>query len=148
MDSYIDVAYHICFSLVSGFIAWELYGLSNRKSLIISVISALLSGVFIDLDHFVDHFLTFGFHFNYDYFIRGEYFLRTGKTYILFHGFEYVILLGILSIFSKAKKIKMILIALGLAMLFHLIVDILLFSIPIKNYFIIYRIFHDFKESF
>lgn len=145
MDSYIDVAFHICFSIASGFIAWKLYGLSNKKSLVIAMFCALLSGVFVDLDHFADHFLTFGFNFNYDYFIKGEYFLRTGKTYILFHGFEYVILLGILSIFIKTKKKKVILTSLGLAMFFHLIIDILLFSIPIKNYFILYRILNGFN---
>ena len=146
MDSYIDVGLHICFSALSGFIAWGIFGQSDKKSLVFSIFFALLSGVFIDLDHFLDHFLTFGFHFNYDYFIRGEYFLRTGKTYIVFHGFEYVIILGILSIFLQDKKKKMIFIALTLAMFFHLIVDILLFSIPIKNYFILYRIFHDFRR--
>lgn len=145
MDSYIDVGFHIFFSLAAGFIAWKIYGLSNKKNLVIAVLLAILSGVLIDLDHFIDNFLTFGFHFNYDYFIRGEYFLRTGKTYVFFHGFEYVIILAILSFLFKSKKVKMILTALCLAMFFHLIVDILLFSIPIKNYFIPYRIFNGFK---
>ncbi len=145
MDSYIDIVLHICFSLIAGFIAWKLYGKGNIKSLVIAMFSALVSGVLIDLDHFIDHFLTFGFHFNYDYFIGGEYFLRSGKTYIFFHAYEYVILLGILSIFAKVKTKKMILTALGLAMLFHLITDGLLFTTSIKNYFIFYRIFHNFN---
>lgn len=146
MDSYLDVGLHIFFSGLSGFIAWRIFGQSDKKSLVFSIFFALLSGVFIDLDHFFDHFLTFGFNFNYDYFIKGEYFLRSGKTYIVFHGFEYVIILGILSIFLQDKKKKMILTSLMLSMFFHLIVDILLFSIPIKNYFILYRIFHYFRR--
>ena len=146
MDSYIDVSFHIFFSALSGFIAWKILRVGNKKSLFLSIFFALLSGVFIDLDHFIDHFLSFGFHFNYNYFITGEYFIRTGKTYIVFHGFEYVIILGIISNLLQDKKKKMILIALTLAMFFHLIVDIHLFSIPIKNYFILYRIFHDFSR--
>ena len=146
MDSYIDVGLHIFFSGLSGFIAWRIFGLSNKKSLVFSILFALLSGVFIDLDHFIDHFLSFGFHFNYDYSIRGEYFIRTGKTYIVFHGFEYVIILGMISVFLQDKKKKMIFTALTMAMFFHLIVDVLLFSIPIKNYFILFRIFHDFRR--
>ena len=145
MDSYVDISFHVFFSLAIGFVTSKVFALRDRKSLVLSLLFAFLGGVLVDLDHFIDHFLTFGFNFNYDYFIKGEYFLRSSKAYILFHGFEYVILLGIAAIFIKSKKYKMILSAFVLAMLSHLLIDTFLFANPIKGYFILYRIFHGFN---
>lgn len=145
MDTYIDVSFHVVFSLLAGYITWKFFSLGDRKSLALSLMFAFLGGVLIDLDHFIDHFITFGFNFNYDYFIKGEYFLRSGKAYILFHGFEYVALFGIAAILLKSKKRKMILSALAFGMLFHLLIDTFLFANPIRGYFILYRILHGFN---
>lgn len=145
MDSYIDVAFHVIASLFLGYVVWRLFDLHDRKSLLISLLFTLLGGVLIDIDHFIDHFLTFGLNFNYDYFIKGEYFLRSGKAYIFFHGLEYVIILGVLALFVKTRKKKMMLMGLALGMLSHLLIDIFLFPNPIKGYFILYRLLHGFN---
>jgi len=144
MDSYIDISFHVIVSLLLGYIVWRLFGLSDRKSLLISLLFSFLGGVLIDVDHFIDHFLSFGLNFNYDYFIKGEYFLKS-KAYIVFHGFEYVIIFGVLALFLKTRKKKMMLMGLALGMLSHLLIDILLFPNPIKGYFILYRLLHGFN---
>lgn len=144
MDSYIDISFHIITSLILGYLVWRFFGWNDRKSLLISLFFTFLGGVLIDIDHFLDHFLSFGLNFNYDYFIKGEYFLKSNKAYIFFHGFEYVILFGVLSLFARAKVKKMIFIGLALGMLSHLLIDILLFQNPIKGYFILYRILNGF----
>ena len=106
MDSYIDISFHVVFSLVTGYITWKFFAPGDKKSLAFSLISAFLGGVLIDLDHFIDNFLAFGLNFNYDYFMKGEYFLRSGKTYVFFHGFEYIVFFGITAILTNSKKWK------------------------------------------
>ena len=145
MDSYVDVSFHVFFSLIIGFVTSKFFALEDRKSLMLSLTFAFLGGVLIDLDHFIDHFLAFGLSFNYDYFIKGEYFLKSGKAYILFHGFEYVVILWIAVIFIKSKRNKMVLCAFVLAMFSHLLIDTFLFTNPIKGYFILYRILYGFS---
>ena len=143
MDAYADISFHAVFSLIAGFISWKIFG-RNKKSLLLSLTFALIAGVGIDIDHLFDYFMAFGFHFNYQSFIDGENFLKTGKAYIFFHAFEYTLIFGLLSAFAKSKKMKMIFMALSLGILFHLLTDILLFSIPMKIYFLSYRIFNNF----
>lgn len=145
MDSYVDISFHVITSLILGFIVWRIYGSKDKKSLLISLIFTFLGGVAIDIDHFFDHFLSFGFNFNYDYFINGEYFLRSSKAYIIFHAFEYVIITGLSGILLKDRKKKMIFYGLALGMLSHLLIDIFLFPNPIKGYFILYRIMNGFN---
>lgn len=145
MDSYTDISFHVIISLFLGYVVWKIFGLNNRKSLLISFVFTLLGGVLIDIDHFLDHFLSFGFNFNYEYFINGEYFLKSNKAYIFFHGFEYVVLFGVLALFAKARFRKMIFIAIALGMLSHLLIDTFLFPNPIKGYFILYRLLHGFN---
>lgn len=145
MDSYIDISFHIIVSLFLGFFVWKIFGFKDRKSLIISLFFTFLGGVLIDIDHFLDNFLSFGFDFNYDFFIKGEYFIISNKAYIIFHAIEYVIISGLLSILSKNRKKKMIFASVALGMLSHILIDILLFPNPIKGYFIIYRLLNGFN---
>lgn len=145
MNSYIDVGFHVIISLFLGYFIWRIFGLNDRKSLLISFVFTFLGGVLIDIDHFLDHFLSFGFNFNYEYFIKGEYFLRSYKAYIVFHAVEYVIISGLLAIFLRDRRKKMIFCGLALGMLSHLLIDIFLFPNPIKGYFILYRILNGFN---
>lgn len=145
MDSYLDISFHVIVSLTLGYIVWRIFGSNDRKSLLISFSFIILGGILIDMDHFLDYFLSFGLNFNYDYFLKGEYFLRSHKTYIVFHAFEYVIITGLLAIFLKDKKKKMIFYGVALGMLSHLLIDIFLFPNPIKGYFILYRLLNGFN---
>lgn len=145
MNSYIDISFHVIVSLLLGYAVWRILGSNDRKSLLISLVFTFLGGVLIDIDHFLDYVLSFGFNFNYDYFVKGEYFLRSNKAYIIFHAVEYIIILGLLAIFLKNKKKKMIFTSLALGILSHLLIDILLFPNPVKGYFILYRLLHGFN---
>ncbi len=146
MSSYIDIVLHLFFSILAGFLVWKLYG-SSRRDLAISLACAFTAGVLIDLDHFIDNFIYFGWNFNFDFFVKGEYFIDSGKYYILFHGFEYIlILLAVFKFFAKTKKMKMVILSIGLAMFIHLLVDSFFLSIPLINYSILNRIFTGFTR--
>ena len=145
METGIDVLLHIVFSLLAGYIAWRIYFPNNKDYLRTSCTAALVTGVLIDADHLIDYFFAYGFHFNYYLFFYNNAFTKSGKMFVLFHGFEYAIFFAIAISFVKAKKIKMILAALAISMLFHLFVDISLFNIPPQYYFITYRILNGFK---
>lgn len=144
MEIYVDVGAHIIFSLLAGVIAWKLIDPSNKKSLITSLIFTFISGVLIDLDHVIDYFLAYGLHFDYDLFTRLEMFQKTGKIYVFFHAYEYVILLSLAVCLVKDKTKKLVLTALALGMLFHLGVDILL-GVPFNLYFLTFRILNHFN---
>ncbi len=143
METYVDVGVHVIFSVLAGFIAWKLIDPKNKESLITALIFAFLSGVLIDLDHLIDYFLAYGLHFNYDLFIHLAMLEKTGKSYVLFHAYEYVILLFLAVCLAKDKTKKLILSALTLGMFFHLGVDILL-GVPFNLYFLTLRILNHF----
>ena len=145
MDSYVDIGFHVTTSLILGCVIWKIFGSSDKKSLLVSLVFTFFGGVLIDIDHFLDHFLSFGFNFNYDYFLNGEYFLRSHKAYIVLHAFEYVIIAGLLAFCLRDRKKKMIFYSLALGILSHLFIDIFLFPNPISGYFILYRISNGFN---
>lgn len=147
MQSYIDIGFHVITSLILGYIVWKFFGLNDRKSLLIALFFTFLGGVLIDIDHFIDHYLAFGFTFNYDYFIAGEYFLKSNKAYVFFHAFEYVVIASIFAIFLKDRKIKMIFCGLALGMLSHLLIDSFLFPNSIEGYSILYRLLNGFNAN-
>lgn len=144
LGTYVDIFFHTLASIIIAFLVARAYG-KSLKNLKICLIFSLIGGLFIDFDHIIDSFLSFGLTFNYSKFFSGAYF-HSGKSYILFHAFEYVILFWILAAISK-KTEKMIFQIIALSMFMHLTIDIILFSIPIKEYFILYRIALDFSSK-
>ena len=55
----------------------------------------------IDLDHIIDYFAYHGFHsFDIWQALSGSYFSFSEKTFVIFHGWEYVILLLLLFIYE------------------------------------------------
>ena len=47
----------------------------------------------IDLDHLLDYWLYHGFGFNLVDFLRGEYFDVTGRAIVIFHAYEWILML-------------------------------------------------------
>lgn len=134
---------HIAWSILAGYIAWSVYG-KKKHTLVPALIWALVGGFWIDLDHLIDYFLTFGVLFDLSRFLQSEQFVVSGKTYVLFHAWEYLfILLGAL-FFVKKQKTKTVLLALLLGTLSHLVIDTLSYSFPIAYYSILYRILDGF----
>lgn len=133
---------HIVFAFVAGIIAWFFFGYP-----IVSFSGAIIGGVLIDTDHFIDYFLAFGRKWSLDYFIRGYQFLKNDKVYVLFHGWEYVILLAIVVWAVGAQSsLGAALFALGLGGLFHLIADTMInHGMSWKGYSILYRLLNKFE---
>lgn len=128
------ISIHIFFALLAGSIVWKLW-----KKPTISFTFALVSGVAVDFDHFIDYFLVFGWNFHLYYFIKGFQFLKSDKLYIIFHGWEYVFLFLALTFFFKSKTIKSVFLALSLGLFFHLCADVAIDMVPPKSYSVVYR---------
>ncbi|NTW13967.1 MAG: hypothetical protein HGA31_02975 [Candidatus Moranbacteria bacterium] len=135
---------HVFLSLVAGFVVWKIW---NKP--FVSFAAAVAGGVLIDLDHFIDYFLAFGFSFNPDYFTHGYQFLQSGKIYVLFHGWEYAIILLIGLFFVKRKPVlQSVFLALALGMLLHLCFDMFANEgLMFKSYSVLYRIHNDFENE-
>ncbi len=104
-----------------------------------------IGGFLIDLDHFIDYYLAFGLNWNWRYFEKGYSFLKLDKIYVLFHGWEYVIILVLLVFLFRNKCLKMIFLSLALGVFFHLVTDVIIDDVPIRSYSLNYRIKHEFK---
>jgi hypothetical protein len=134
MNLLLHISIHILLGLVAGFIAWKLW-----KRPFLAFFSGILGGVAVDVDHLVDYFLAFGIHFNLNYFIWGYSFLKSDKIYLLFHAWEYVVILLVLVLLFKNKAIKTVFFGLALGLFFHLSADVVIDKLPMRSYSIIYR---------
>jgi len=139
----LHLSIHLFFSLVAGLIVWRKW-----KKPLFAVIFGFAGGFLVDLDHFIDYYLAFGRNWNWRYFERGYQFLKSGKVYIFFHGWEYVIILVLLVFLFKSKIWKTIFLSLALGLFFHLVADVIIDDTPIKSYSIGYRIKHNFDVQY
>lgn len=133
---------HFASSLVAGFLAWFFLG-----EPLFALLGAILGGFFIDIDHLIDYFLAFGAKFKMKHFLKGDQFLKSDKIYVLFHGWEYGILLLIVSLGAQLQAPAGVFIfALGLGGLFHLVADTAInHGMSFKAYSIVYRAVNSFK---
>jgi hypothetical protein len=97
----------------------------------------------IDTDHLIDYILFAKINFSLTDFFQLEFFNAKDTAYLIFHGWEWVFLLGILA-YKKGWKHWITAITLGIFS--HLIWDIHNFK-DAKFYSIIYRATNDFKIS-
>lgn len=130
---------HVLTALIAGYIIWRFF-----REPIISFGAAFVGGVLIDLDHLIDYFLAFGVNFRLEGFLLGVQFEKNDKIYVLFHGWEYVILLAIVTWLIKSNiKLKVAILALSLGAFFHLLIDVNINGgMTIKSYSILYRATH------
>ena len=135
---------HLAVHFFSGVLAGYLAYLVFRKSLF-AMLFGLFGGFLIDLDHFFDFFLTFGFTRGLGYFFNSYQFSESGKLYILFHAYEYILLGVLILFFIKNIKIKTAFLALSLGMFFHLAFDLVINEMPTKAYSILYRSAYSFE---
>lgn len=61
---------------------------------------SVIGGIFIDVDHFIDHFLYFGTRFDLMSFLKHEH-LASGKCYVFLHSWELLGMLWFFSVFVK-----------------------------------------------
>jgi hypothetical protein len=70
--------------------------------------------------------------------------LKSGHVYVLFHGWEYVVILALLSCLLRKRYLKTIFLSLAIGLFFHLVTDVIIDDTPIKSYSVVYRIEHNF----
>lgn len=105
---------HLGLSLFAGYVC---YRLCKRR---ISYVLAIISGFLVDFDHYVDFLLWGGKWYDLAGFLSGTQYNLGAPCYIVFHSWELVLLLGVLTVISKKKYIFC---ALLLGLIFHLIWD-------------------------
>ena len=121
---------HLGLSIIAGYVSFK------RSRRLLSYFLAILSGFLVDLDHVIDYFLHKGLKFDLRSFISGQHYHDTNTSYILFHSWELILVLGVLLIFNKKKDL---LFPIFLGLLFHLIWDYLTNPIHWYTYFLIGR---------
>ena len=136
----VHISIHVILSILAGALV---FGITKKP--LASFTSAFLSGVAVDFDHFIDYFLSFGVRFHWEYFANGYQFLKSNKIYILFHGWEYVVIFLAAAYFVKNKLARAILLGLAMGLFFHLSADCLLNEgMKPQAYSIIYRVGNNF----
>jgi len=139
----IHIFLHFLLALIIGYLAGRYF---KRPWLCLLV--ALAGGFLIDLDHILEYFLIFGPHFNFYYFIQGREFLVSGRIYLLFHAWEWVLVLaGLGWLARKTKILKVVLLTLALAIAVHLISDCLINQYPPQFYSLGFRASQNFSAQ-
>lgn len=105
--------------------------------------------VFLDIDHLFEYLIhvyktqaTFNFHI----FLSGNYFAR-GTTVVLFHGWEYVLLLLLLFILAKNKQKASWLLFVVIGLCAHITFDMLSYGFTPQVYSVIYRAYNSFSSA-
>ena len=132
VDLWLDLGAHFTVTMV---LAVYFY---LQKGSVIWPVLCIIGGILIDLDHFIDYFVCYGPRFDLRHFLYGGY-LRTGKFYVVFHSWELLILLWVLS------RWQALIFPLVLSMTGHMLIDQFLITVkkPL-SYSIIYRYLHRF----
>ena len=130
---------HVIVSVGLGGLFWARS--RDFRTLLIS----LIFGVLVDIDHLVDYFYAErSFRFNLRAFLSSRSWARSGRVFVLFHGFEY---LPFVFLFWQGMRGRKWAIAATSAMSVHLLADHVLNDLKPLGYFITYRLAHRFRAS-
>lgn len=108
--------------------------------------AAFITGFFLDADHVIDYLIAFGWSFNIGDFFKGKQFGKNNKIYVLFHGYEYAIVLLLLAWLVQDQFIKALLLASALGNMSHLILDAASNPVILIGYSIIFRYINSFSK--
>jgi hypothetical protein len=108
----IDLTAHVVFTLL---LSWFFYYFTERWTW---AVITVFGGILIDIDHFIDYFLHFGWKFNLEDFFESRQ-LASGKVFLFFHSWELVLLIWTLSVLFSWM------IPLAAGMTLHLLIDCL-----------------------
>jgi hypothetical protein len=131
---------HFFFGLLAGLIVWRIW-----KKPFWAFVGGFFGGFLIDLDHVIEYFSVFGWNWQWQYFRNGYQFLKSGELHVLFHAWEYAIILILTVFLFKNKYARTILLSLALGIFFHLGTDVIVDDMPIKAYSLNYRIANNFE---
>ncbi len=131
-------AHEIMHGIVALPFAILLWKKTKKKRLVVIL---FIVTYLMDLDHLIDYISFYGFDFSLSNFFGGNYFEITGKAYIPFHAWEWLIIFGVL---GKLRGWKSKYTAVALGMLPHLVFDTIIWK-HFLLYSITYRIINSFK---
>ncbi len=142
MSLALHLSLHVLTALLAGYIVWRLW-----RYPALSFGAAFFGAVLIDLDHFIDYFLAFGLHFSLPLFLHGDQFGQNDKIYVLFHGWEYgILLLGGGWLIKKNARLSAAFLALSFGTFFHLLIDVNVNDgMTYKSYSAVYRAIHNYE---
>src|SRR4051812_4644602 len=93
-----------------------------KKTHSLKLVSVLyLTSYFIDLDHLIDYIFYYGFSFHLSQMLDGNYFNLSGISYVLFHAWEWIVVLLLCAYKKGGWKTYYAAIALGITA--HLVLD-------------------------
>ena len=128
---------HIILSSLAGGTG---YFVSGSPMLALSII---LSGIFIDLDHFVDYFSNFAVRFDVKDFFQRCHGYEFRKFYVPLHSYEFIILLAVIYCFYPADIVLGILVG----SFIHIFADLFHNSVYFCTYSFIYRLLNKFNNE-
>jgi len=136
----IHEAVHLLLSLLVAFFIWRAF--KDKKAALI----AFLVGIFLDIDHWFDYFAWFGLKINLrDFFNVASYIHPSGKVFIPFHAWEWLIpLFFVGKLLGRKLKIRNLEWVIVSAFTLHLIWDQISVSPHPLGYFFFYRLTHGF----
>lgn len=137
----IHLTIHFLVALLVGYLA----GLYFKK-MSLALMAGVIGGFFIDLDHLLEYFFYYGYHFNLSYFLEGREFLLSDKIHLIFHAWEYAPLLFLIAyLLRKKRSLAIFICTLSLAGFFHIFSDVFINRYPLKFYSISYRASQNFS---
>jgi len=139
----LHLSIHFFTSLLSGFIVYKYF----YKNIWVFFV-AILWWFLIDVDHFFDYWLyVWHIDFNIRAFLSGAHFKHTSKLYLIFHGWEYVLVWVCLFRLLKSK-IRYFILSFTIALFLHISSDVFINSMKFQWYSISYRIYKNFEERY
>ncbi len=132
---------HFSLAVLSGYLAGKYF-----KNIKLGILTGIVGGFLIDMDHVLEYLLVFNFHFNILYFLEGRQFLTSDQLHLWFHAWEYVPVLTLIGLlFRKKKIIKIIFFTLAFSMAVHLATDMVINRCSFNFYTLTYRAQHNFS---
>ena len=129
--------YHAGISLVLAIALFTAF-----RSISLSI-TAFLTGIFIDIDHGFDYLREYGFRFDIRFFFHSFNETLYKRVVLLFHGWEWVMLLVIISFASRNPIIA----GITIGIVSHLICDQFTNGVSIWGYFFFFRLRRGFIVS-
>lgn len=106
-------------------------------------VATFLTGIFIDIDHSLDYLREYGWRFDIKFFFHSFNHTLYKKVILLFHGWEWAIILVICSIASQNQIVTGITIGIWT----HLLCDQFTNGVSRWGYFFFFRLRRDFVVS-
>jgi len=137
----IHLGIHFLLAVLSGYLIGKYF-----DTKILGILSGIIGGFLIDLDHVLEYLIVFRGHFNFQYFFEGRQFLLSEKLHLYFHAWELIPVFLLIAYFYRNNKlIKIIAIAIAFSGAVHLTSDVAINRVPLKFYSFIYRASNGFE---